>query len=434
MSSNLSGPVYIVDARRSPQAKAGLDLKEVAAPYLGAYLVRKMLDQLDIPNDVVDEVIFGNTGSPAKYPNVGRVIGLEAGLHKKTSGYTVHRNCASGMEAVSQAYLKIASGRCDIVVAGGVENMSQMPLIYSKEMTELFMNVMKAKSVGDKLKALSAFRPPHLSPIIAIEQGLTDPFCGLNMGQTAEKLAREFGISREQQDTFANRSHQLAVKAQEEGRFKDEIVPLAIGERLDKLLAIDVGPRGSSTVEGLGKMKPYFDRKSGTVTVGNACPITDGGSAIVFMSEAAVKKYNATPIARLLDYHFHGLEPERMGMGPLVAMDGVFRRTGLNLEQMDLVEINEAFAAQVIAVRMALKDAKLAARFDVDKAWGEIAEDKFNVNGGAIALGHPVGSTGSRLVVTLAHELKRRKAKYGVASLCIGGGQGGAVIIENLLK
>lgn len=434
MASQANGPVYIVEARRSPQAKAGLDLKEVAAPYLGAYLVRKMLDQLGVPDDAVDEVIFGNTGSPAKYPNVGRVIALEAGLHKKTSGYTVHRNCASGMEAVSQAYLKIASGRCDVVVSGGVESMSQMPLIYSKEMTELFANVMKSKTVGDKLKAISAFRPPFLSPIIAIEQGLTDPFCGLNMGQTAEKLAREFGITREMQDEFANRSHHLAVKAQEEGRFKDEIVPIAVGERLDKILSQDVGPRANSTVEGLGKMKPYFDRKSGTVTVGNACPITDGGSAIVFMSEEAVKKYNVKPIARMLDYHFHGLEPERMGMGPLLAMDGVLRRTGMTLEQMDLVEINEAFAAQIIAVRMALKDASLAARFDIDKAWGEIPDEKFNVNGGGIALGHPVGSTGSRLVVSLAHELKRRKAQYGIASLCIGGGQGGAVIIENLVK
>ncbi len=434
MASQLNGAVYIVDARRSPQAKSGMDLKDVAAPYLGAYLVRKMLDNLGVPDDAVDEVIFGNTGSPAKYPNVGRVIGLEAGLHKRTSGYTVHRNCASGLEAVSQAFLKVASGRSDVIVAGGVENMSQMPLIYSKEMTDLFMNVMKAKTVPDKLKALSAFRPPHLSPIIAIEQGLTDPFCGLNMGQTAEKLAREFGITREQQDTFANRSHQLAIKAQEEGRFKDEIVPLAIGERLDKILSQDVGPRAGSTVEGLGKMRPYFERKSGTVTVGNACPITDGGSAIVFMSEAAVKKYNATPIARVVDYHFHGLEPERMGMGPLLAMDGVFNRTGMTLEQMDLIEVNEAFAAQALAVQMAMKDEKLASRFGIHKAWGDIPDEKFNVNGGAIALGHPVGSTGSRLVVTLAHELKRRKAQYGIASLCIGGGQGGAIIIENLIK
>ncbi|TNF30878.1 MAG: thiolase family protein [Deltaproteobacteria bacterium] len=426
--------VYIVDGRRSPHAKAGADLKDVAAPYLGAYLVRKILDATSIPNDEVDEVIFGNTGSPAKYPNVGRVIALEAGLHKKTSGYTVHRNCASGMEAISQAYMKIAAGRCDVIVAGGVESMSQMPLIYSKEMTDLFVNVMKARSFSDKVKALSAFRPPFLSPIIAIEQGLTDPFCGLNMGLTAELLAREFGISREEQDEFANKSHHKAVTAEAEGKFADEIVPLAYGNKLEKLLHKDVGPRGNSTVEGLAKMKPYFERKSGTVTVGNSCPITDGGSALLFCSEEAVKKYNLNPIARMIDFHFHGLEPERMGMGPLLAMDGLVKRTGVAIQDCDLVEINEAFAAQLLGVQRGLGNKEIASRFDVDTVHGEIPEEKLNVNGGAIALGHPVGSTGSRLVVTLMHELKRRKADKGIASLCIGGGQGGACLIENLIK
>ena len=425
-------PVYIVEAVRTPHAKAGTKLADVAAPYLGAYLIRHLIDGTSIPNDEVDEVIIGNVGTPAKYPNIGRVIALEAGLHKKTSGYSVHRNCASGMEAMSQAFMKIASGRSDVIVAGGVESMSQMPLIYSKEMTDLFVGVMKAKSVPDKLKILSSFRPPYLSPIIAIEQGLTDPFCGLNMGQTAELLSREFGITRQMQDEFANRSHHLAIKASEEGRFDDEIVPIIYGKNRDKLLNKDIGPRDNSTVEGLAKMRPYFDKKSGTVTVGNACPITDGGSAILFVSEEALKKYNLTPMARMVDYHFHGLEPERMGMGPLLAMNGIFQRTDMSLDQMDLVEVNEAFAAQVIAVRMAMKDQKLAERFDIDRALGEVPDEKFNVNGGAIALGHPVGSTGSRLIVTLAHEMKKRGSKYGVASLCIGGGQGGATIIENL--
>lgn len=427
-------PVYLVEGKRTPHAKAGTALKDIQAPYLGAYLVRNLLDNTTIPNDAVDEVIFGNTGTPAKYPNIGRVIALEAGLHKKTSGYSVHRNCASGLEAVSQAFLKIASGRSDIIVAGGVESMSNMPLIYGKEMTELFMNVMKAKTMGDKVKAISAFRPPYLSPIVAIEQGLTDPFCGLNMGQTAELLARELGITRAQQDEYANESHQKAIKAMKEGRFADEIVPLAYGAKLDKILATDVGPRDNSTVEGLGKMRPYFDRKSGTVTVGNSCPITDGGSAILFCSEEAVKKYNLEPMARMVDYHFHGLEPERMGMGPLHSMDGLFTRTGMNLDQMDLVEVNEAFAAQILAVKKAFTERAVADKFDIETLWGEIPAEKLNVNGGAIALGHPVGSTGSRLLVTLAHELKKRKAGYGIASLCIGGGQGGAAIIENLIK
>ncbi|ATH07995.1 acetyl-CoA acyltransferase [Halobacteriovorax marinus] len=427
-------PVYIIDGKRSPHAKAGTDLKDVDAPFLGAYLVRNMIDKTSIPYDEVDEVIFGNTGTPAKYPNISRVIALEAGLDKKTSAYSVHRNCASGMEAVSQAFMKIASGRSDIIIAGGVESMSQMPLIYSKEMTDLFVNVMKARTVSDKLKAVSSFRPPFLSPIIAIEQGLTDPFCGLNMGQTAEVLAREFGITRDEQDAYANESHLKATKASEEGKFDDEILPILYGEKLAKLLFKDVGPRANSTVEGLGKMKPYFEKRSGTVTVGNSCPITDGGSALIFASEEAVEKYDLKPIAKLVDFHFHGLEPERMGMGPLLAMDGVFKRTGLGVKDMDLFEINEAFAAQLLAVTQASKEGELAKRFGLDEALGEIPSDKLNVNGGAIALGHPVGSTGSRLIVTLMHELKRRKAKYGVASLCIGGGQGGACIIENLIK
>ncbi|MBT7609782.1 MAG: thiolase family protein [Bacteriovoracaceae bacterium] len=433
MTSTLK-EVYIVDARRTPQAKSGLTLKDVQAPFLAASLVRRMLDKANIPNDEIDEVIFGNTGSPAKYPNVGRVIALEAGLDKKTSGYTVHRNCASGLEAVSQAFLKITSGRSDVIVAGGVESMSQMPLIYSKEMTDLFVNVMKSKSFSDKVKALTAFRPPFLSPIIAIEQGLTDPFCGLNMGLTAELLAREFNISRVEQDEFANRSHALAMAATKEGKFDDEIIPVIYGPKLDKILNSDVGPRENSTIEGLSKMRPYFEKKSGTVTVGNSCPITDGGSALLFCSEEALKKYNLEPMALIKDFHFHGLEPERMGMGPLLAMDGVFKRTGFSLDQMDLVEINEAFAAQIISVRKGLKEKDIAARFGLDMVHGEIPDEKFNVNGGGIALGHPVGSTGSRLIVTLAHELKKRKAGLGVASLCIGGGQGGAVVIENLVK
>ncbi len=424
--------VYLVDGKRTPQVKAGMDLAEVAAPYLVHYLVRHLVDKHGLPDDAVDEVIVGNTGTPAKYPNLGRVVALEAGLHKKTSGHSVHRNCASGMEALAQAYDKIVAGRADVVFAGGAESMSQMPLIYSKKMTALFSDLMKAKSAMQKLAIVSKFRPDYLKPIIAIEQGLTDPFCGLNMGQTAEKLARELGITRQQQDEFANRSHQRAVEATKSGRFKDEILPITIGAKLDRVLGDDVGPRANSTVEGLGKMKPYFEKGTGTVTVGNACPITDGGAMWLLCSEEALKKHGLTPMARLVDYHFHGLEPERMGLGPVLASHGVFRRTGLSLKEMDLVELNEAFAAQVIACERVMKDKSLAARWGLDDALGEIAAEKLNVNGGGIALGHPVGATGARLVVTLAHELKRRKGRYGLATLCIGGGQGGAVVVENL--
>ncbi|MFN8369662.1 MAG: thiolase family protein [Bacteriovoracaceae bacterium] len=429
--------VFIVEGRRSPQAKAGMDLKDVPVPYLCTNLIQRILEATQIPAVAIDEVIVGNVGAPAKYPNIGRVIALEAGLPKEISAYTVHRNCASGMEAVSEAFLKVASGRSDLIFAGGVESMSQMPLIFSKEMTDIFVELMKAKTLPEKLTIFKKFRFPYLSPVIAIEQGLTDPFCGLNMGMTAELLAREFGISRLEQDTFANTSHHKTAAAMKEGKFKDEIVPIYIGKKLDKILDTDVGPRESSTVEGLGKMKPYFDKKSGTVTVANSCPITDGGSMLLFASGEAVKKYKLKPIAKMVDYHFAGLEPERMGMGPLCAMYGAFKRTNLKVSDMDLFEINEAFAAQVLAVKKGFKDLEVAKRFGINEVMGEIPEEKLNVNGGAIALGHPVGSTGSRLIVTLMHELKRRrlkdgKTKYGIASLCIGGGQGGATILEAL--
>jgi acetyl-CoA C-acetyltransferase len=424
-------PVYLVKGIRSPQAKSGSILKDVPAPYLGHYLIRQMVDEFQIPQDQVDEVIVGNTGNPAKFPNIGRVMALEAGLDKKTSGYSVHRNCASGMEALSQAFVKIALGRSDVIFAGGVENMSQMPLLFGKEMTDFFIDMMKAKTPADKIKIATHFRIPYLSPVIAIEQGLTDPFCGKNMGQTAETLAKEFKISRLQQDEFANDSHRKAIMAQEEGKFTNEILPIIAGDKLDVLVSDDVGPRASSTIEKLAKLRPYFEKGTGTVTVGNACPITDGGSMWLLCSEEAVNKYNLKPMARMIDFHFHGLEPERMGLGPVMAMHGVLKRSGMSLDQMDLVEINEAFAAQVLACLKVAKEKDLAARWNID-AIGEIPMEKLNVHGGAIALGHPVGSTGSRLVVTLAHALQAQNKKYGIASLCIGGGQGGACIIENL--
>ncbi len=424
--------VYLVDGKRTPQVKAGTEFKDIAAPYLGHHLVRHLAGKHNIPSTEVDEVIVGNTGTPAKYPNIGRVIALEAGLDKKTSGYSVHRNCASGLEALSQGFIKIASGRSQLIFAGGVENMTQMPLMFGKKMTDLFMNLMKAKTATQKLSLLSQFRPDFLKPIVAIEQGLTDPFCGLNMGATADKIARELGITRQQQDEFALLSHKKAVEAQQAGKFNDEILPTAIGERMTQILSQDIGPRDGGTLEKMAKFKPYFEKRTGTVTVANSCPITDGGSMWLMASEEAVEKYDLKPMAKMIDYHFHGLEPERMGMGPLLATHGLLQRTGMSMSDIDLFELNEAFAAQVLGCLMAFKDSNVSKRWGITETMGELPLDKLNVNGGAIALGHPVGSTGSRLVLTLANELKKQKKKYGIATLCIGGGQGGAALIENL--
>ena len=426
--------VYLLGALRSPQAKAGGELKDVDSPFLASYLVRYLLDQAKIPNDGVDEVVIGNVGTPAKYSNIGRVVALEAGLAHQTPAYTVNRNCASGLEAIAQGMLKIETNRANLIVAGGVESMSGMPLMYGPEMKALFAKIFKAKTPFAKLQALKDFRPRYLAPEIAIEQGLKDPFCGLNMGQTAELLAREMKITREEQDVFANSSHLKAVSAIEKKYFKDEILPIVVGKKIDRILESDCGPRADSSVQGLAKMRPYFDRKSGTVTIGNSCPITDGGSIVLLGSEEILEKYRLEPIARLVDVHFSGLEPERMGMGPLLALDGVFKKCGMSLEEMDLIEINEAFAAQTLAVLKGCKEKSWSTRFGLEKPPGEIPPEKLNVNGGAISLGHPVGSTGSRLLVTLSHELKRRKNRFGLAALCIGGGQGGAIVVENLKR
>jgi acetyl-CoA C-acetyltransferase len=430
VSMSAQKPVYIVAAKRTPQVKSGAELKDVAAPFLGHYLIRQMVSEFGVTD--VDEVIIGNTGTPAKYANVARVVGLEAGLDKKTSCYSVHRNCASGMEALSQGFDKISLGRASVVFAGGVESMSQMPLMYGKKMTDLFAKLMRAKTPGDRIKAILDFRPGHLKPIVAIEQGLTDPFCGKNMGQTAELLAKELGISRKEQDEFADWSHKKAVAAQKSGRFKDEIVPIIYGSDRNRILDTDVGPRDNSSVESLSKMKPYFEPGTGTVTIGNSCPITDGGAIHLLASEEMVKKHNWTPMARIVEYHFHGLEPERMGMGPLLAMHGAFKRANLKMSDMDLVELNEAFAAQALAVIKACADSNISSRWGINEVVGEINKEKLNVNGGALALGHPVGCSGARIVVTLAHELQKRNLKRGIASLCIGGGQGGAMIIERV--
>ncbi len=421
--------VFLVQAKRIPQAKSGGLLQNIEEPYLISGLLRTLMLESGIPLEKLDEVILGNVGNPMAYPNLSRVATLLAGLPQKTSAYTIHRNCASGMEALAQAFLKIKSGSAQVLLAGGVESMSRLPLLFSRDFQNWFVNFYRSKSLLQKAQVLSHFRLRLLKPIVALECGLRDPVCGLNMGETAELLAREFRITRTQQDEFALHSHEKALAARE--RFQDEIIPIMADRQ--KLVTEDQGPRAGSSLEKLAKLKPYFEPKTGTVTVGNSCPITDGASAALLVSEEAVKKYRLEPLARIVGTAFYGLEPERMGLGPVLATHQVLQQTGLNLEQMDLVEINEAFAAQVLACLQSFKEKKEARRLGLP-AQGEVPLEKLNVNGGAIALGHPIGSTGCRLVVSLAHELKRRKSQYGLATLCIGGGQGGALVMENLRR
>jgi acetyl-CoA C-acetyltransferase/acetyl-CoA acyltransferase len=363
----------------------------------------------------VEEVILGNIAQPADTANIARVIALRLGLRTEVPASTVQRNCASAMEAISQGFDKIRFGQRDLMLVGGVESMSNIPLLFPKSYARKLMNLARARSFLQKAGAVSTFRPKDLKPVIAIEEGLTDPVCGQNMGETAENLAREFGISRAEQDAFALRSHERAVRSAEDGFFADEIVPLYPPPDFGQV-AEDVGPRKSQTIEALAKLRPYFDRRFGTVTVGNACPITDGGCMLLLASEEKAREL---------------AKPDRMGLGPAFASPDALDKAGLSLGDIDRVELNEAFAAQVLANKIAFESEEFA-REELGRSEpiGELDLEKLNVNGGAIALGHPVGATGARLVLTLLRELERSGLRRGLATLCVGGGQGGAMVVE----
>lgn len=440
--------VVLVDGIRTPFTKADTKLKNVHPAELGRAALKEVLARTDLDPGLIDEVIVGNTGNPPDAVNIARVVALNAGVPQKTSAYTVHRNCASAMESISNGFEKIKSGTMDVIAAGGTESMSQMPLIFSKEFARIFGALGSARTTGQRLGALGQLlkadvnmikelmttgpmqRSPH-KPIISIVEGLTDPFVGKNMGETAEILAKEFGISRLEQDDFALRSHQKAAAAMKNGVFGAEITPVFLPPKYKEVISEDIGPRENQSMEALGKLKPFFDKRTGTVTAGNACPITDGAAMVLLMSREKAEALGYKPIATIRSYAFAGLEPERMGLGPAYSTPIALKRAGLTMKDIGLVELNEAFAAQVIACQKAFASDKFGReKLGLAGATGEIDPSILNVNGGAIALGHPVGATGTRLVVTLMREMQRRNTQFGLATLCIGGGQGGSMILE----
>ncbi len=423
--------IAVVTGLRTPMAKATGRFAKLQADRLGAILFRELMLRSPVEYDEVDEVIIGNVAQPAHAANIARVIALRAGFNESISALTVHRNCASGMESITSAASRIKSGAGKIYLCGGVESMSNIPLIYSEKMTTLFSRLAKSRSIFEKLRTLAGFRPAYLKPIVGLMSGLTDPVSGLIMGSTAEVLAQDFGISRYEQDLFSLKSHQKASKAKNSGRFAMESMAVVYDDHSGEYLDFDDGIRDEQTLEKLAKLKPYFDRKNGTVTAGNSSQITDAAAGVVLMSESEAKKREITPLGYLSAYAYAGLDPKRMGLGPVFATRELFKQTGLSIKNIDLIEINEAFAAQVIACERAFSSKEFAkAHFMDTKALGEIDPEILNVNGGAIALGHPVGMTGTRLVLTLLHELHLRKLQRGIASLCIGGGQGASLLLE----
>lgn len=424
--------VVIVEGVRTPFAKAGTKLKEIHAAELGQVALQELVARTNLDVKQIEEVIVGNVGNPADAVNIGRVVALRAGIPLSTSAHTVHRNCASALESISAGFDKIKAGVVDTVIAGGTENMSLAPLLFNQKFADIFAEFATAKSAGQKIAALKKIKLKYLAPRISIVEALNDPFVGINMGQTAEIIAKEFHITRLEQDQFALRSHQRAVEATQKGLLKEEITPVYLAPKYKEVVENDIGPRDGQTIEALQKLKPYFDRHTGTITVGNACPLTDGAAMLLLMSRAKAESLGYKPLARIRSYAFAGLEPERMGLGPAYATPIALKRAGLKLKDIDLIELNEAFAAQVLACVKAMASQSFAQdKLGLSEAVGEINMDTLNVNGGAIALGHPVGATGTRIVITLMKEMRRQQKQFGLATLCIGGGQGGAMILEN---
>jgi acetyl-CoA C-acetyltransferase len=424
-------PVYIVDGARTPFLKARNAPGPFAASDLAVQAGRALLMRQSFAPTDLDEVILGCAGPSPDEVNIGRVVALRLGCGNKVPGWTVMRNCASGMQAIDSAISNIQAGRAELVLAGGVDALSRAPLLYSDAMVLWFAGMMQAKTLGQKLAMFARLRPSVLlSPVIGLMKGLTDPVIGLLMGQTAENIAWKFGITRQQMDEFSVRSHQRSIAGREAGRL-GEIVPLV--DAKGNVYVEDDGVRADSSMAGLAKLKPFFDRKYGRVTPGNSSQITDGAAWLILASEAAVKKWNLQPLGKITDSQWAGLDPALMGLGPVHASTPILQRHGLSLDDIDAWEINEAFAAQVLGCVAAWEsDEYCRDQLGLAGALGSVPPNRLNIDGGAVALGHPVGASGARIVLHLLHVLRAAQAKRGIASICIGGGQGGAMLVETM--
>lgn len=419
--------IAIIDGLRSPIAKANGKLNDISADTLGAIITKELVLRNDLDYKQFDEVIMGNVAQPANAANIARVMAIRAGFPQSTPAYTVHRNCASGMQSISSAIEKINSNQGDLYLVGGMESMSNIPLLYSDNFRNLITKFTYSKSISEKFKLLTTFRLNFLKPTVGLISGLTDPISGKIMGITAENLANEFKISRAAQDEYALNSHKKAQKAIEAGIFKDEIHPIMTK---NTSMIDDDGVRFNQTIESLSKLNPIFIKDGGTVTAGNSSQVSDGACSLIICTESKAKELNLEPIGFIGDYSYAGLDAHRMGLGPIYATKKLFDKTGISLKDIDLIEINEAFAAQVIANLKAFASEEFCQKTFNSPALGEIDESILNVNGGAIALGHPVGMSGARIILTALKELKRRDKNKALATLCIGGGQGAAFLLE----
>jgi acetyl-CoA C-acetyltransferase len=421
--------IYVVDGARTPFLKAQKGPGPFAASDLATQAGRALLLRQPFAPSDLDEVILGCAAPSPDETNIGRMVALRLGCGKKVPGWTVMRNCASGMQAIDSAIANIQCGRSELVLAGGVDALSRAPLLYNAAMVRWFAGMMSLRTAGEKARHFLKLRPAALlSPVIGLMKGLTDPVVGLLMGQTAENLAWKFGIDRRQMDEYAVRSHQRALAGRQAGHFA-EIVPLVDSD--GAIYAEDDGVRADADMAGMAKPKPFFDKKYGNITAANSSQITDGAAWVLLASAEAVQKYGLKPLGKIVDSQWSGLEPEQMGLGPVQATTPLLQRHGLSLADIDYWELNEAFAAQVLACQAAWRDDDYCReQLGLPAAFGQIADERLNVDGGAVAIGHPVGASGARIVLHLLQVLRRNNAHRGVATICIGGGLGGAMLVE----
>jgi acetyl-CoA acyltransferase len=421
--------VAIVEGCRTPFAKSGTVFRDLSAVELGKVAVRELIARADLDPAEIDHVVYGTVVQSVQEPNIAREVTLGAGIPPSVPAFTVGRACASSNQAITSGAEHILVGHADVVVAGGAESLTDVPILFSPEMRNALVRASKARSLPERVQAFRAIRPKHLAPVTP---AIAEPTTGLTMGESAEKMAQENGITREEQDRWALRSHQLAAAATADGRLTEEIAPVYVPPRYDEVVTSDNGIRADSSLEKLATLKPVFDRKYGTVTAGSASPLTDGASAVLLMSEEKAKALGYEPLGYIRSYAYSSLDPgDQLLQGPVYAAPVALDRAGLSMKDIDLLEIHEAFAAQVLSNMQWWDSDRIAReRLGRDKAIGVPPEDRINVMGGSIAIGHPFGATGGRVTVTLLNELKRRGGQFGMISVCAAGAIGFVMILE----
>lgn len=413
---------------RTPFTRAGTVFKSISAIELGKYCVAELIQRTNLTGKEVDALVFGTVVPNVLAPNIAREVSLLPLLPKGVQAFSVSRACASANQAITDGADQIALGHAEVVIAGGAESLSNVPIMHSRGFADALVAASRAKSVTARLGAVARIRPKDLVPITP---AIAEPTTGETMGQSAEKMAKINDISREDQDHFALRSHRLAAAGTADGRITAEIAPVVVPPRFETVVTVDNGVREDTSYEKLASLKPVFDKRYGTVTAGNSSPLTDGGAAILLMSEEAARSLGYTPLGYIRSYAYAALDPgEQLLMGPVLAAPVALARAGLTLDDMDLVEMHEAFAAQVLSNLKGFESQAWAERAGFDTPVGEVDRARLNVMGGSIAIGHPFGATGARITTTLLDELNRRDARYGLMTVCAAGGLGFAMVLE----